>query len=234
MTPHWFTAVDGYCERIDASFWSEPVNAISNGAFLVAAAYAFVLWRRDGGRDRPALWLIFVTMAVGIGSFLFHTFANRWSLLADVLPITLFIYSYFLIAMRRYLDLGGPAAFGMTAAFAAFNIGFERLWRITIPEVTLNGSVGYLPAALALLVVGSMCLLRAPRATAGQGLLLATVLFGLSLVFRSIDEAACDTLPLGTHFLWHILNAAVLLVLIRTALDFRAEPLLPKIGAKRA
>jgi len=29
--------IDNYCERIDPSFWSEPVNAMTNLAFIVAA-----------------------------------------------------------------------------------------------------------------------------------------------------------------------------------------------------
>jgi hypothetical protein len=32
----------------------------------------------------------------------------------------------------------------------------------------------------------------------------------LSLVFRSLDEIVCPAVPLGTHFLWHILNAVML------------------------
>ena len=39
----WFEAVDGCCERVDAAFWSEPINAITNAAFLIAAIWA---WRR--------------------------------------------------------------------------------------------------------------------------------------------------------------------------------------------
>ena len=35
----WFEAVDGYCERVDAAFWSEPINAVTNAAFLIAAHY---------------------------------------------------------------------------------------------------------------------------------------------------------------------------------------------------
>ena len=30
--------VDVYCERTDFSFWSEPINALTNIAFLIAAA----------------------------------------------------------------------------------------------------------------------------------------------------------------------------------------------------
>ena len=80
----------GYCERIDGSFWAEPLNAVTNAAFLVAALAGFWLWRRQGGRDAVTLVLIELVFAIGIGSFLFHTVPNRWTLLADVVPIQLF------------------------------------------------------------------------------------------------------------------------------------------------
>jgi hypothetical protein len=213
----WLTPVDNYCERIDPGFWAEPLNALSNGAFILAAAYAFHLWRREGSKDWPGLWLIAVAASVGIGSFLFHTFANRWSLLADVLPIAVFIYSYFLLAMRRSLHLGAVAAILATAAFAVFSMSFGRIWFGLLPGVSLNGSVGYIPAALALLGVGALCHAAGERA-AGRALLLAAGLFALSLAFRSMDAASCAALPVGTHFLWHGLNGLVLGVLMRAAI----------------
>ena len=216
MPSSWLTPVDNYCERLDPGFWAEPLNALSNGAFILAAAYAFRLWRQ-GARDRPGLWLIAVAASVGIGSFLFHTFANRWSLLADVLPIAVFIYSYFLLAMRRYLHLGPVAAILATAVFAAFNMSFDRIWLGWLPGVSLNGSVGYIPAALALVTVGALCRAAGGKAS-GRALLLAAGLFALSLAFRSLDAASCAILPLGTHFLWHGLNGLVLAVLMRAAI----------------
>ena len=36
----WFEAVGGYCERVDAAFWSQPINAMTNAAFLIAALWA--------------------------------------------------------------------------------------------------------------------------------------------------------------------------------------------------
>ncbi|MFC4174508.1 ceramidase domain-containing protein [Microvirga sp. GCM10011540] len=217
MPTSWSTPIDNYCERIGAGFWAEPLNAITNGAFVLAAAYAFFLWRRAGGRDLAALWLIAVTAAVGIGSFLFHTFANRWSVMADVIPIAVFIYSYFLLALRRYLRLGWVAAIAVTVLFGLFNSLFVRLWLGVFPGLTLNGSVSYFPAALALVAVGALCLLR-DRRVAGRALLLAAVVFAVSLLFRSIDDALCSALPIGTHFLWHVLNALVLLILMRAAI----------------
>lgn len=217
MPSSWWTPINAYCERIDPSFWAEPLNAASNAAFLVAAAYALVLWRRKGGRDWPALWLIAVTTVVGIGSFLFHTFANRWSLLADVLPIAVFIYSYFLLSMRRYLGLGLLPAIGMTALFILFNMGFERLWFSVLPGAGLNGSVGYIPAVLALLAVGAGCVAIKRRAV-GLSLFLAAGVLTVSLVFRSVDAMVCSAWPWGTHVFWHLLNGLVLFLLMRTAI----------------
>lgn len=215
MSSSWFTPIDSYCERIDATFWAEPINALSNGAFIAAALFAFWEWRKNAAtqRDIGGLWLIAVTTCVGIGSFLFHTLANRWSLLADVLPIALFIYSYFFLAMRRFLQFRLVAAILATVLFAAFSFSFGRLWFAVLPGVTLNGSVGYLPAALAMLGVGAICLFSGALKT-GRALLLAAGVFGLSLTFRSIDNAFCAALPIGTHFLWHVLNGVVLGILM--------------------
>jgi hypothetical protein len=221
MPSSWTTPIDNYCERIGQGFWAEPLNAVTNAAFLVAAALALLEWRKAGGKDHASLWLIAVTAIVGIGSFLFHTFANRWSVLADVIPIAVFIYSYFLLAMRRYLGLARLMAVGVTAAFVLFNMSFVRLWLGVFPGVTLNGSVGYVPAALALLGVAGLCL-RLGGHQAGIALLWAAGIFAASLVLRTVDGAVCTALPVGTHFLWHVLNAVVLLILMRAAIAFRA------------
>ncbi len=222
MNPSWFQSIDSYCERLDAGFWAEPINAVSNAFFLLASAYAFRLWRQKERADWPSLWLIAVTAIVGIGSFLFHTFANRWSMLADVLPIAVFIYSYFLLAMRRYLNFGLPAAVVITIAFAAFNMSFTRVWFSVFPGVSLNGSVSYLPALMAMLAVGCICV---PSRTgqAGRALLWAGAIFAVSLFFRSIDSAVCPALPLGTHMLWHMLNALVLWILMNAAIRHAPE-----------
>ena len=48
---NWSQPVDLYCERLDPSFWAEPLNAFTNLSFLIAAAIAFVQWRRAGGLE---------------------------------------------------------------------------------------------------------------------------------------------------------------------------------------
>ena len=210
----WSTPLDLYCERTDASFWAEPVNAVSNVAFLIAAAAAFRLWRRGDRDDWPALALIGVVATVGIGSFVFHTVATRAAILADVIPIAIFIYGYLLLALVRFLHVKAVTAGAIVVAFAA---GAQAL-AASAPPRLLNGSVGYLPALAALIAVA----LSAGEQGTRRSLRLAAVVFAVSLAFRTADTAICPQFALGSHFIWHVLNAAVLYVLLRTAIVARS------------
>lgn len=229
MEGDWLAPICAYCERGDPGFWAEPVNALSSGAFLVAAALATARVRRARTGDAPALLLSALVAVVGVGSFLFHTLAVRWSLLADVIPIALFIYAYFLLAMRRYFDLGIGAALAATLAFAAFNLGLEpALDGLTgrSTDALTNGSLAYAPAILALAGVAAGLLtprglLDPAKREAGLGLLGVAALFAVSLGFRTLDRAVCPVWPLGTHAVWHLLNAGVLYGLIAVAVRYR-------------
>jgi hypothetical protein len=201
----WSTPIDQYCERTDASFWSEPANALTNAAFLIAAATAFLSWRRAGGRDWPALALIAVVVAVGIGSFVFHTVATRGARLADIIPIAVFIYGYLLLALRRFLRLPAVISAVILVAYVA---GAQALSRLA-PSQAFNGSIDYLPALAALIAVA-----LAAHGQARRGLGLAAAIFAVSLALRTADFAVCDAFPPGTH----VLNATVLYVLLRTAI----------------
>ena len=222
MPSSWFEPIDLYCERTDPSFWSEPLNALSNAAFLVAAGAGFVLWRRAGSRDAAGLWLVAAVAIVRIGSFLFHTFANRWSMFADVIPIAVFVYSYVVLALRRYLGLGWLAMLVAIGAFALLDVYFARLWSLLFGDMTLNGSIRYFPPALALIVVGALCAMRSDPTgrsqTAARALLGAMAVFAVSLTFRSIDQNICGSFPTGSHVLWHLLNGLVLFLLIAAAI----------------
>jgi Ceramidase len=214
----WSTPIDQYCERTDASFWSEPANALTNAAFLIAAAMAFLLWRRAGGRDGPALALIAVVIAVGIGSFIFHTVATRGARLADIIPIAVFIYGYLLLALRRFLSL--PAAIS-AVILVVYVAGTQALSSLAPPQA-FNGSISYMPALVALATVA-----MAAHGPARRGLGLAAAIFAASLALRTADFAVCDAFPLGTHFIWHVLNAAVLYVLLQTAIEETAKTARP-------
>ncbi len=209
-TVNWSQPVDIYCERTDPSFWAEPVNAITNAAFLIAALVAFVHWRRAGGCDWPVAILITLTAVIGVGSFIFHTVATRGAVLFDTVPIALFIYSYLFLALRRFIGLSLSPSLAVLAAFAAVSYGLTQI----VPRGALNGSYAYMPALAATLMVGWL----ARHQQAGRWVMAAGVTLAVSLTFRSIDQTVCAAVPLGTHFLWHCLNGLVLYLLLRGAI----------------
>jgi len=211
----WSEPVDLYCERTDPSFWAEPINAFTNGAFLIAAALALVLWWRRGDRDPATLCLIIVTALIGIGSFAFHTLATRGAVLLDVIPIALFVYGYLYLALRRFLRLQRLAAVGFLLAFIVASEGIS----FVLPPHFLNGSADYLPPLAALITVGIMTWAN----RVGVSICLAAAVFLISLAFRTIDRAVCGGFPIGTHFIWHLLNAGVLYILLRTAISVAKE-----------
>ena len=216
MASDWATPIDIYCERLSPAFWAEPINALTNAAFLLAAFVVYLRWRRAPAGDIPVLVLILILAAIGIGSFLFHTFADRWSVLADVIPITIFIYVYFFFAMRRFFSFGSVTASVITVIFLGLSVVIDR----ALPAGFLNGSGSYLPALVAIVIVGAAIVRRRPEI--GRPVLAAGAIFAISLTFRSIDMAVCGAIPLGTHFLWHILNALTLYVLLLAMM--RAAP----------
>ena len=205
----WSTPVDLYCERTDPSFWAEPLNALSNAAFLIAAAVAYGDWRRRGS-DVAALLLIVTTVLVGFGSFAFHTLATRGAVLLDTIPIALFIHGYLYVALRRFLGLGVVLSLAVVVAFFLLTQALAAV----LPRGLLNSSVGYLPALAAMAMVGWIV----RDGPAGQTILQAAGVFAASLTFRTVDLWICPGLPVGTHAIWHLLNAIVLYLLLRAAI----------------
>lgn len=232
-----------YCERgQDPALWAEPLNAASNLAFIVAAiaALAILLKKPHMERGSDHYLLIALVFAIGIGSFLFHIFANRWSVMADVIPITVFIIVYLAFALNRFAGVPVGWSVIMTMAYMGAAQGASTLK--CHPGLTgemiglgarsghncLNGSIGYVPAFIALFVVAGVLFAR--RHPAAFDLLLAGCVFAASLTFRTLDQALCaETIvagtKIGTHFVWHILNSVTLFLLLRAAISYgRSAP----------
>jgi hypothetical protein len=200
----WFRAVNNYCERTDPGYWSEPVNALTNAAFILAAIWG---WRiASAAGDTGGRVLAAILAAIGVGSYLFHTHAQIWSLYADVIPIQVFILAYLYLATVRFFAVpwwGGALAVLAFIPYAAVTArGLGAL------VGSLNGSIGYVPVPI--LIAAYAVALRHRRPEVARGLAIGAGILALSLVFRTLDAGICAGFPLGTHFLWHLLNAAML------------------------
>jgi hypothetical protein len=143
---------------------------------------AAVMWRRTSGIPL-ARALCVVLGLIGVSSYLWHTHARAWSVAADSGSIAVFILLYLYAANRAFF--GWP------------------VW------LALLGTAGFLLWSAALIALYAVLLRRRAPATA-RGLAIGAGILALSLTFRSLDEALCPSVPVGVHFMWHLLNAVML------------------------
>ena len=205
--------IDSYCERTDASYWSEPVNAVSNVSFVVAAVVTWRIARAAG--DRTAMLLALAAGSIGVGSYLFHTHATRWAMQADIWPIRAFVLLFVGFAVVRFLDAPRWVGVAAAAGFAAVTAATIAIARAV--GLTFNGSIGYAPVPVAMVLMCGLVFRRDRRAA--FGMLVAAAVFVVSLALRTVDRELCSSVPIGTHFGWHLLNGLVcgmmILVFIR-------------------
>ncbi|HEU4476505.1 MAG TPA: ceramidase domain-containing protein [Methyloceanibacter sp.] len=239
-----------YCERgTNPELMAEPINALSNAAFLLAGLIGLqlVLWRPAEERSADHFLLPVLVLFIGLGSLAFHLYADQGTALADVVPIAVFMLVYLGFALNRFLGV----APGVTVLLV---IGFTAIMTIASqvqcsetaigflgPDVQgvkpcLNGSVFYLPALGAMIVIGLLLHERGHKAA--PWVLWASAIFAVSVTLRSFDQSLCNTVlidgrKVGTHFVWHILNALALFLLLRaslavgaTAAERKREPVL--------
>ncbi len=216
---HWHDKIYSYCERGgDGSFWAEPLNAWSNGAFHVASLAALILWFTvpQSRRSFIDLGLIALVFIIGTGSFLFHTLATRWAAIADVAPIAAFMLIYVAYALKRFVGLG------WILTLLGVGLFVFALREATELRSSFGNSFAYVPALGALLLVGAV--LGFMRHPAWGYVFAAGLVFAVSLTLRTYDKVWCsktvfgDFGQVGTHIWWHILNALLLYLLLRAAM----------------
>lgn len=210
-----------YCERTTSGLWAELLNTSSN-LFFIIAALVFAIHLRKRNEDlgsNPDLWLLFwLTLAIGIGSGLWHSIAEPWTQSADIISIALFVSVYLLSWMVRVAGIGAWKTTGFFVVFLALNL----LPTALLPHDFMHGSPLYLPTLLTLIVCTIYLKFKGSIEAGKLGLL--TLLFGTSLAFRTVDPVLCDGWRSGTHFIWHTLNALLILGLLQILLRTLKTP----------
>jgi hypothetical protein len=197
----WFSSVDIYCERLDASFWAEPINAISNISFIVAG---FFLWRLR--TPRSSLLAVLVIL-IGLGSFSFHTVANRLTGLLDVLAIALYLVAFAFLIPKQWSKNSLLIQLGSVLMLIVSIVLAQLLMSHLKPALPWLPSGMYLGAWLALIMFAWVT--QYSNKAAARYLWLAAIVFPVSLLSRQLDMPLCDSIG-GSHWLWHLFNGLTL------------------------
>ena len=204
-----------YCERgTSEALLAEPFNAASNLGFLLAALAGLLLLLRRPASERGAdqFLLVALVLLIGLGSLAFHLFATRAAQLADVIPIDVFMLVYLGFALNRFVGvppgwtvlilIGFTGIVAMTMQLKCWEgaIGFPGA-DVARASACLNGSLVYLPALFAMIVIGAILLERGHRAA--PYILSAAVVFAVSIRLALTRSCALRCLynwrPQGGH-----------------------------------
>ena len=200
--------MDAYCERVGPGLLAEPLNAVSNASFLVAAWAAWVLAQRTGTLTTGIMVLIALGASTGIGSIVWHTYPTGTTLILDIVPIVLFIIWYIWLYTRNVMMKGLGFALASVAAFLIVTY-------FAMPYATmLHGAPAYTPGLLVVLVLGIYH--AAAHKPARFTLLYTAGVYFTALYFRTIDHELCHYQTFGTHFIWHILIGLVTYLAMRS------------------
>ena len=209
--------LDHYCERVTTVTWDEPFNIFSNLAFLLVAYFIYQKASSNLSADNKAyldIWILTgLIVVIGTGSATWHVLAEYWALWIDRIPILIFISLYLLSCLVRILRLSVAKTIVIFCVYHLIN----SLVLAVLPAETLNGSLFYIPTAIFLFGINLMLWLESNPAryyfTTGS------VLFFIAIFFRTIDLTACAVFPVGTHFVWHLLVASTIYVLMLALID---------------
>jgi hypothetical protein len=132
-----------------------------------------------------------------------------------------------LLAASIGLVFAASTAFHILVFVLVYSVLFPRVffgWRyawlaapaflaLTVVTALLGGGL-YLSALIGLFAFAAI--LGFARDAYWTHYAIAGAVFALSLSLRTLDRDACDYVPVGTHFLWHLLNGLVLYLVSRT------------------
>ncbi|MCZ2341015.1 MAG: hypothetical protein LC104_04370 [Bacteroidales bacterium] len=189
---------------------AEPYNTVTATFFiLIAFFWLGRLWGRF--RQHPFVTLCLpILLTGGIGGTLYHaTRSDRLFFLLDVIPISVLGAAgsiFLMIRLGRSLGFARMLVYsaGLVCVYLGMNVMLFRF--VTFPNPNLRVNLSYATLAMILLIPLFVVLIRTRFRHAGWviGGLLS---FGIAWFCRLIDRGDLDTLPMGTHWLWHTFGA---------------------------
>lgn len=189
-----------YTETILGRFPVEPWNTYSNLIFLFSFLY-FAWKTKLDWKKYPLLTIALPILLIGfVGGTVYHaTRSDRIWLMMDYIPIFLLCLLATYYFWRR---LTGNVFLGILGVVLPFGI-IRLLWLFPTLSLMPRIAFGYSLLACSLLLPAVLCSYKEGW-LAARLLILAGSSFLIAIVCRSIDTTWGASLPMGTHFLWHL------------------------------
>jgi hypothetical protein len=144
---------------------------------------------------------------IGLGSFSFHTYANRLTGLLDVLAIALYLVAFSYLIPKQWSRNSLLIQVGSLLLLIVSIVLAHLLMNHLKPALPWLPPGIYLGAWLALLIYALVT--QHSNKQAARFLWLAVIVFPFSLLSRQLDMLLCDSIG-PTHWLWHLLNSLTL------------------------
>ena len=107
-------SIDIYCERVSSDIFAEPINFITNFAFIIVYILLYRRYKKRVFNSKVeqyySLILILLILFIGFGSLLFHLLGTVLSAITDVVPIMIFIILYLYLSVKFFLNCSQRAA----------------------------------------------------------------------------------------------------------------------------
>ena len=198
-----------YFEFAPNDFVVQPWNTLSSLVFFVPVIY-WLVQLRGKFKEFPMMALVLPLLFVnGLGSTLFHgNDGGTVFMLMDVLPplflvISIAVYFWFRVLNHRLKAVG----------LVLLGLGINMLnmyYHSRIGNTARGVNVFYFINGLTIALPIILYLIR-EKWNGMRHVLWAVFFIGLALLFRVLDPDTTyyfgDSLPMGTHFLWHIASA---------------------------
>lgn len=197
-----------YCEQTIYPLFLEPLNTLSNLAFIISAIFVYKLLKNNRIKNRIYWILFYLIVLVGIGSILWHTFKNPVTLLLDFLPIFLFILISFYLLIKGIIQNTKITILAIISL-----VILEVILTIALPRNFLNGSFRHLANSIVLFVLFFAAYKKYGKLA--LNIIPIFLIYIAAIFFRSIDLNICTQISMGTHPLWHILNGLNTYLVVR-------------------
>jgi hypothetical protein len=216
-------AIGGDCEAVRGGLLSEPANALSSVAFVMAAVWIAVRAPSERPARDEVLWFAAALGSNGLASFAFHGASGPWmrwphDVAARAIPILVVSHDVGLVRGRSVawrLRLAGAGVLTVGAMLAIWpdllvTLGFAAAFGVGLAELAA-ARAGHRPGRGA-----------DPGGRADQALVLGVLaVAGVAFLLGRTGSPWCRPASLAQpHAVWHVAVAVVVALYVRSAPEF--------------